>query len=97
MVHRRSNHRNFGNHRRKRLLDDTIILFLTKGTLPTDDGESRKVRINAARNTMYEDRLCRKGYSTPWLKCIVNREEGLVIVEIHAGICEARSRSRSIT
>lgn len=50
------------------------IIFLTKGTLHVDEGESQKVSINATQYTMYEARLYRKGYYTPWLKCITKKE-----------------------
>lgn len=44
------------------------ILQLKKGILPTNENEARKIRINATFYNVYEDRLYRKGYSTPLVK-----------------------------
>lgn len=59
--------------------------------------EARKMRINASNYTMYGSRLYRKGYSTPWLKCITSREVEVVMQEVYSGICGAHEGSRATT
>ncbi|XP_022155870.1 uncharacterized protein LOC111022883 [Momordica charantia] len=63
---------------------DPIVEFI-KGNPPQDPKEQRKMARRAARFTLREGALYRRGFSLPLLKC-VTPEEGLYILrEIHEG------------
>ena len=47
-----------------------IISFLPDGHLPQDIDEARKIRKRAARFTVLNDTLYKKGFSMPYLKCV---------------------------
>lgn len=69
------------------------VLFLKKGVMPKDAKEARKMRINAPNYTMYWGRIYRRGHSTPWLKCVMNREAEKVMQEIHFKVYETHGGS----
>ncbi|CAL9024921.1 unnamed protein product [Prunus brigantina] len=47
-----------------------IYAFLTNGTLPIDKSQARKLRYRSARYTVINDVLYKRGYATPYLKCL---------------------------
>ena len=51
-----------------------ILSFLRDGCLPVDTDEARKVKKRAARFTILNDTLYKKGFSTPYLKCVEEEE-----------------------
>jgi len=55
-----------------------IISFLQDKHLPQDIEKARKVRKRAARFTILNDTLYKRGFSMPYLKC-VNEEEAKYI------------------
>lgn len=55
------------------------VIFMKRIILSEDVKEVRKIQINAPNYTIYDDRLYRRGYSTPWLKCITSKEAEVVI------------------
>ncbi|CAL2247787.1 unnamed protein product [Prunus armeniaca] len=48
-----------------------IYAFLTNGILPTDKSQARKLRYRSARYTVINDVLYKRGYTTPYLKCLI--------------------------
>ncbi|GKB78110.1 reverse transcriptase domain-containing protein [Tanacetum coccineum] len=75
---------------------DPIIHYLTNGTLPNDPIEARKVRIKAPSYSLKHDVLYRKGYLTPWLRCVRPEQANYVLREAHFGSCDAHAGARSI-
>ncbi|CAL8114521.1 unnamed protein product [Prunus armeniaca] len=73
-----------------------IYAFLMNGTLPTDKSLARKLRYRSARYTVINDVLYRRGFTTPYLKCITTEQEDYVLREIHGGVCGDHSGSRSL-
>ncbi|XP_021827212.1 uncharacterized protein LOC110767855 [Prunus avium] len=71
--------------------------FLTNGTLPTDKAEARRLKLRAARYTMLEDRLYKRGFSQPLLKCITPDQGRELLQEAHEGICGDHSAAISLT
>ncbi|XP_075499078.1 uncharacterized protein LOC142537448 [Primulina tabacum] len=66
---------------------DEIISFLMQGRLPQDPSIARKLRIRAARFTIIDNELYKRGYSLPYLKCLAPSNANYVLQEIHEGVC----------
>ncbi|XP_075483781.1 uncharacterized protein LOC142523932 [Primulina tabacum] len=64
-----------------------IVNYLMHDGLPRDTVATRKLRIRAARFTIIDEELYKRGYSLPFLKCLIPSKEDYVLREIHEGIC----------
>ncbi|CAL2230563.1 unnamed protein product [Prunus armeniaca] len=73
-----------------------IYAFLTTETLPTDKSQARKLRYRSARYTVINDVLYKRGYTTPYLKCLTKEQGDYILREVHSGICGDHSGSRSL-
>ncbi|XP_020412296.1 uncharacterized protein LOC109947163 [Prunus persica] len=73
-----------------------IYSYLANGTLPEDKAQARKLRYRSARYTVINDILYKRGYTTPYLKCLTAEQGGYVLREIHNGVCGDHSGSRSL-
>ena len=60
-----------------------IISFLQDGHLPQDVEKARKVKKRAARFTILNDMLYKRGFSMPYLKCVDEEEVKYILEEIH--------------
>ena len=47
-----------------------IISYLQDGHLPQNTEEAKKIKKRAARFTIFNDALYKKGFSMPYLKCV---------------------------
>ena len=47
-----------------------MIQYLKDGVLPKDKRKAKLLRLKAARYTLYDDQLYKRGFSTPLLKCV---------------------------
>ncbi|XP_071740616.1 uncharacterized protein [Rutidosis leptorrhynchoides] len=75
---------------------DPIVEYLKNGTLPTDPNLARKIRIKSPQYSIKNDTLYKKGYLTPWLRCVQPDEAQYVLEEAHFGICGAHDGARTI-
>ncbi|XP_020421438.1 uncharacterized protein LOC109949730 [Prunus persica] len=73
-----------------------IYSYRTNGTLPEDKAQARKLRYRSARYTIINDVLYKRGYTTPYLKCLTAEQGDYVLREIHNGVCGDHSGSRSL-
>ena len=73
-----------------------IIAFIQDGHLPQDTAEAKKVRKRAARFTILNDTLYKRGFSMPYLKCVDEEEAKYIPEEIHQGICGDHIGPRSL-
>ena len=73
-----------------------FLIFIKDGKLPDNENEARKIRINSPQYTIINNRLYRRGYSTPWMKCLCKTEGESVILEMHQGECGAHAGGRAI-
>ena len=73
-----------------------IISFLQDGYLLQDIEEARNVRKRAARFTILDDTLYKKGFSMPYLKRVDEEEAKYVLEEIHEGVCGDHAGPRSL-
>ena len=60
-----------------------------------DVDEARKVRKKAARFTILNDNLYKRGFSMPYLKCVDEEEAKYILKEIHEGVCGDHAGPRS--
>ncbi|XP_075663208.1 uncharacterized protein LOC142632746 [Castanea sativa] len=73
-----------------------IVSFLQDGHLPRDALEARKIKARAARFTILNDTLYKRGFSLPYLKCVNEEEAKYVLREVHEGICGDHTGPRSL-
>ena len=73
-----------------------IISFLQDGHLPQDIEEARKVRKRAARFTILNDTLYKRGFFMPYLKCVDEEEAKYILDEIHEGVCGDHAGPKSL-
>ncbi|CAL8094090.1 unnamed protein product [Prunus armeniaca] len=73
-----------------------VYIYLTNGTLPHDKSQARKLRYRSARYVVINDIIYRRGYTTPYLKCITAEQGDYVLREIHGGVCGDHLGSRSL-
>ena len=66
---------------------DPIIAYLKNGELPEEKMEACILQLKAARYVLYDDKLYRRGYSMPLLKCVLPAEVKNIMWEIHEGTC----------
>ena len=57
---------------------------------------SRKVKKRAARFTILNDTLYKRGFSMPYLKCVDEEEAKFILEVIHKGVCSDYAGSRSL-
>ena len=53
---------------------DPIIAYLKNGELTKEKIEARILLLKAARYMLYDDKLYKRGYSMPLVKCILPTE-----------------------
>ncbi|XP_061353645.1 uncharacterized protein LOC133298397 [Gastrolobium bilobum] len=63
-----------------------IINYLAEGVLPQDKKEGQKIIRQCTHFCLVKERLYKRGFSTPLLKCLVPDDIQYVIEEIHEGI-----------
>ena len=73
-----------------------ILSFLQDGHLPQDIDEARKVRKRAARFTIVNNTLYKRGFSKPYLKCVDEEEAKYILEEIHEGVYGDHADPRSL-
>lgn len=74
---------------------DPIIEFL-KGIQPDDQSEIKKLQRKAAHYLLQGEKLYKRGYSLPLLKCLTPDEADYVIREVHEGICGDHVGARTL-
>ncbi|XP_024025995.1 uncharacterized protein LOC112092918 [Morus notabilis] len=75
---------------------DPIIRYLVNGELPEDRRQAQKMKYQAARYTMHDNLLYRRGYSTPLLRCLGAEEAKRVLSEVHDGVCGNHAEGQSL-
>ncbi|XP_062094025.1 uncharacterized protein LOC133800064 [Humulus lupulus] len=66
---------------------DPIMSALKDGALPTEKGEARRLVYKAARYTLVDGVLYKRGFSMPLLRCVDEEEAMEVLYEIHEDEC----------
>ncbi|XP_030925026.1 uncharacterized protein LOC115952082 [Quercus lobata] len=73
-----------------------IISYLQDGHLPQNTEEAKKIKKRAARFTILNDALYKRGFSMPYLKCVDEEEARYILEEIHGGICGDHAGPKSL-
>ena len=69
-----------------------MIQYLKDGMLPEDKKKARLLRLKAARYTLYDNQLYKRGFSTPLLKYVDLDKGNHILQEIHEGVCGNHAR-----
>ena len=73
-----------------------IVSFLQEGRLPQDAEEAKKIKKRAAKFTILNDTLYKRGFSVPYLKCVDEDEAKYILEEIHEGVYRDHAGPRSL-
>ena len=73
-----------------------LVSYLRDGVLPDRKEAARKLKVQAARFVLIKDVMYKRGFSRPYLRCLGTKEADYVMKEVHEGICENHSESRSL-
>ena len=73
-----------------------IVSFLQDGRLPQDTKEVKKIKKRAARFTILNDSLYKRGFSMPYLKCVDKEKAKCILEEIHEGVYGDYAGPRSL-
>ena len=64
--------------------------------LPDRKDAARKLKVQASRFILIKDVLYKRGFSRPYLRCLVPEEAKYVMREVHEEICRNHSGVRSL-
>ncbi|XP_013709457.2 uncharacterized protein LOC106413181 [Brassica napus] len=73
-----------------------LIRYLEADILPEDRSEARKIKKHAVRYCISREKLYRRSFSGPYLRCVTPREASRILVELHEGDCGSHSSGRSL-
>ena len=73
-----------------------LISYLKVGILPNKKDAARKLKVQASRFILMKDILYKRGFSRPYLRCLVPEEAENVMREVHEGIYGNHSEARSL-
>ncbi|GAU49214.1 hypothetical protein TSUD_369830 [Trifolium subterraneum] len=73
-----------------------VYNFLKSNTLPADVKEATKIRKRACTYVLLDDKLYRRGFSIPLLKCVEEARVEFILQEIHEGINGQHIGGRSL-
>ena len=65
---------------------DPILDYIKDRRFPSYSSEARKIEFRSSRFTILNDKLYKKGFSLPYLKCLDSEGTMYVFQEIHEGI-----------
>ena len=71
-------------------------MFLQDGRLPPNPEEAKKIQKRAARFTVLNDKLYKREYSQPYLRCIEEEEAKYVLEEVYEGVCGDHMGAKSL-
>ena len=75
---------------------DPIVEYLKTSEQPEDKTKARILWLKADHYVLYDDKLYRRGYSMPLLKCITLSEVKYIMREIHEGTCGNHTGGQSL-
>ena len=75
---------------------DPIWNYIIDGSLPDDPKEAAKIRARSARFTNHKGSLYKRGFFTPFLKCIAGEDTRYILREVHEGICGNHIGARAL-
>ena len=75
---------------------DPIVTYLKIGEQPENKIEAQILLLKVACYVLYDDKLCRRGYSMPLLKCAIPLEAQYIMREIHKSTCGNHAAGQSL-
>ena len=75
---------------------DPIWDYIKDGSLPDDPKEAAKIRVRSSRFTNHKGSLYKRGFFTPFLKCIAGEDTEYVLREVHEGVCGNHIGARTL-
>ena len=75
---------------------DPICDYINDRALPDDPKEATKIRVRSSRFTNHKGSLYKRGFFTPFLKCIAGEDTEYVLREVHEGICGNHIGARTL-
>ena len=75
---------------------DPIWDYIIDGRLPDDPKEAAKIRTRSARFTNHKGSLYKRGFFTPILKCIAEKNTEYVLRKVHEGVCGNHIGARAL-
>nr|KYP48911.1 Retrovirus-related Pol polyprotein from transposon opus [Cajanus cajan] len=72
------------------------IAYLTRWELPEDKKEASLIQRESARFVVINERLYRRGFSSPLLRCLTMSQAQRVMEEIHSGMCGSHIGGRAL-
>ena len=73
-----------------------IISYLKDDVLLDGKEATMKLKVQAAHFVLIKGILYKRGFSRPYLKCLIPEEADYVMQQVHEGICGNHSGSRSL-
>ena len=73
-----------------------ITSYLKDEVLPDGKEAARKLKVQAAHFILIKEVLYKKGFSWPYLRCLIPKEVDYVMQEVHEGVCGNHLGSRSL-
>ena len=73
-----------------------ITSYLKDGVLLDGKQAARKLKVQAARFVLIKGVLYKRGFSRPYLRCLILEKADYVMREVYEGVCGNYSRSRSL-
>ena len=73
-----------------------ITSYLKDGVLLDGKEAARKLKVQATRFVMIKDVLFKRGFSHPYLRCLIPKEADYVMREVHEGVYGNHSGSQSL-
>ena len=74
-----------------------ILDYLQNGGLSEDNLEAPRLQTRLAHYCLYDDKLYKRGFSAPLLRCIDRTDYQTVLEEIHAGHYGNHAKASSLT
>ena len=73
-----------------------ILSYLKDGRLPPNPEKAKKIKKRAARFTVLNDELYKRGFSQPYWRCIEEKEAKYVLKKVHWGVCSDHMGAKSL-
>ena len=73
-----------------------ILSYLKDRRLPPNPKEAKKIQKWSARFILLNDKLYKRGFSQPYLRCVEEEEAKYVLEEVHGGVCGNHMGAKSL-
>ena len=64
----------------------SVVSYLKNGTLPDNKEATRKLKVQESLFVLIKDILYKRGFSRPYLRCLIPEKVDYVMREVHEGV-----------